>query len=606
MKAKRILYILLFGLGLASCLNVRAQNFTASVSRSTVGLSEKFELEFTVEGNGSNFVPPSFDDFQVVDASQSSSYSFNSATGVNTRSSTYLYILIPKKEGTFTINPASITVGNKKLASNPVTVKVVKGTAPKTTPQATAAQPGNTQASKEPPPIDKKYLFTRLVPSKTKVFVGEELTVTLKVYHRIEFADGRMDPPDYIGFYKEDIPRAQVVAAKTTETVDGISYLVESYPQNILFPQHAGSLKIGECKTTFIVEQQVQSSFFGMQVYTPQDVSCYTKTAPFTIEVMPLPKTEKNYSGAVGQFSLKWDIDKKTVKANEAVNLSLTISGNGNLKLIDTLPLQFPPDFDHYDPKLTDHLNITASGVSGSRIFNYVVIPRHQGKFSIPPVNFTYFDPSKKSFVTLNIPQIELDVAKGDNNSSAVTMNAPVNKEDIKVLSSDIRYIHTGHLSAYQSDDYFLYSVPFLAGILSPLLAFIGFLFARRRYIELHKDAIGLKQRGATRMAKKRLKTANSFILSNNKEKFYDELHTALNSYLSDKFTIPIADLSRETITNKLTEKSVGAETLQQLSTVLDNCEFARYAPASVTGNLNEVYESAVKLITKLEDEIAR
>ncbi|HXP53235.1 MAG TPA: protein BatD, partial [Bacteroidia bacterium] len=246
------------------------------------------------------------------------------------------------------------------------------------------------------------------------------------------------------------------------------------------------------------------------------------------------------------------------------------------------------------------------TGVNGTRNFSYLVIPRHQGNFKIPQVDFTYFDPTKKSYITLNIPEMSLDVAKGDNNSSAVTVNAPVNKEDVKVLGSDIRYIHTGHLPAYRSDDYFLYSLPFFAGIFSPLLCFVGFLFARRRYIELHKDAVGLKQRGATKMAKKRLKTANSFIASNNKEKFYDELHTALNSYLSDKFTIPVAELSRETITGKLTEKSVSPDTLQQLSTVLDNCEFARYAPAAVTGNLNEVYESAITLITKLEDEIAR
>ena len=379
--------------------------------------------------------------------------------------------------------------------------------------------------------------------------------------------------------------------------------------QSVIFPQHSGKLKIDPATAQAVVVETVRSTdpndIFGQFFGTAKKSTYNIKSDPITIDVMPLPKTDKNFSGLVGNFTIKSTLDKNKIKANDAVNLSVTVSGDGELKLIDSIPFKFPTDFDHYDPKVTDHLNITPTGVNGSRSFNYVVIPRHMGKFNIPQVDFTYFDPSKKSYITLNIPQMDLDVAKGDNNGSAVTMNGPINKEDVKVLNSDIRYIHTGHLSAYPSDDYFLYSFPFLAGILSPLLGFIGFLFARKRYVELHKDTVGLKQRGATRMAKKRLKTANGYIASNNKEKFYDELHTALNSYLSDKFTIPIADLSRDTITNKLTEKSVSTETLQQLSTVLDNCEFARYAPASVTGNLNEVYESAVTLITKLEDEIA-
>jgi hypothetical protein len=200
-----------------------------------------------------------------------------------------------------------------------------------------------------------------------------------------------------------------------------------------------------------------------------------------------------------------------------------------------------------------------------------------------------------------------LDVVKGDNNAATMTVNSTaVNKEDVKLLGSDIRYIHTGHMPAYQLNDYFLFSIPFFARIFSPILCFIGFIIVRRRHIELNKDITSVKQRGATRMAKKRLNAANALIASNNKEGFYEEVHKAINSYLSDKFTIPIADLSRETITNKLTEKGVTPDTLQKLSTVLENCEFVRYAPASVTGNLNEVYESTVKLITQLKDEIVR
>jgi len=608
-KAGRLTYLLFFALAWAGCLTLHAQDFTAAVSKSTVGVGEQFQIDFTLNGNGNNFSPPSFSDFQNAGGPYQSS-SFQSVNGVNSQSITLTYVLIPRKEGTFTIGSATIHSGGKTLSSNSVTIKVVKAGA--SAQQNTTAKQGSSSSSQGSMSDDqvKQNLFIRVIPEKTKVYQGEAIPITIKVYSRVElqgFQDATM--PDYTGFYCENVPQKGQMSL-TRENVNGVAYQAVVFKQSVIFPQHAGKLKIDPATAQCVVMERVKNNdpndIFG-QFFGSVKKAVYTiKSEPIIIDVMPLPHTDKEFSGMVGHITIKSTLDKSTVKANDAVNLNVTVSGDGELKLIDSIPFKFPVDFDHYDAKIKDNLNVTPSGVSGSRNFSYLIIPRHQGNFKIPPVDFTYFDPGKKSYVTLNIPEMGLDVAKGDNNSAAVTVNAPVNKEDVKVLGSDIRYIHTGHMPAYQSDDYFLYSLPFYAGIFSPLFGFIVFLFARRRYIELHKDAVGLKQRGATRMAKKRLKTANSFIASNNKEKFYDELHTAINSYLSDKFTIPVADLSRETVTNKLTEKSVSTETLQQLSTVLDNCEFARYAPASVTGNLNEVYESAVTLITKLEDEIAR
>jgi len=608
-KAGRITYLLFVVLAWAGCLTLHAQDFTAAVSKSTVGVGEQFQIDFTLTGNGSNFSPPSFSDFQNAGGPYQSS-SFQSVNGVNSQSITLTYVLIPKKEGTFTIGSATIHSSGKTLSSNSVTVKVVKAGA--SAQQNATAKQGSSSSSQGSMTDDqvKQNLFIRVIPEKTKVYQGEAIPITIKVYTRVElqgFQDATL--PDYTGFYCENVTQKGQMAL-TRENVNGVAYQAVVFKQSVIFPQHAGKLKIDPATAQCVVMERVKNNdpndIFG-QFFGSVKKAVYTiKSEPVTIDVMPLPHTDKEFSGMVGHITIKSTLDKSTVKANDAVNLNVTVSGDGELKLIDSIPFKFPVDFDHYDAKIKDNLNVTPSGVSGSRSFSYLIIPRHQGNFKIPPVDFTYFDPGKKSYVTLNIPEMSLDVAKGDNNSAAITVNAPVNKEDVKVLGSDIRYIHTGHMPAYQSDDYFLYSLPFYAGIFTPLFGFIGFLFARRRYVELHKDAVGLKQRGATRMAKKRLKTANSFIVSNNKEKFYNELHTAINSYLSDKFTIPVADLSRETVTNKLTEKSVSTETLQQLSTVLDNCEFARYAPASVTGNLNEVYESAVTLITKLEDEIAR
>ncbi|MGP8215806.1 MAG: BatD family protein [Bacteroidia bacterium] len=612
MKAGKTKYIFFIALALAGCMSLRAQTFTATVSKSTVGVGDQFQIDFTLDGNGSNFTPPSFEGFQNAGGPYQSS-SFQSVNGVNSQSLTLTYVLIPLKEGTFTIGPASIHSGGKTLTSSPVTIKVVKGGTPPQ--QNRAQQNGNPQQngnSSQGSMTDaqlKQNLFIRVIPQKTKVYQGEAIPVTIKVYTRVElqsFQDATL--PDYTGFFSENVPqKGQMTLSR--ENVNGVMYQSVVLKQSIIFPQHSGKLKIDPATAECVVQERVKSNdpydIFGQFFGSYKKAVYNIKSDPVTIDVMPLPKTDMEFSGMVGHVTLKSTLDKSNVKANDAVNLNVTVSGDGELKLIDSIPFRFPTDFDHYDPKITDHLNVTPSGVSGSRNFSYVIIPRHQGNFKIPQVDFTYFDPSKNSYVTLNIPEMNLDVAKGDNNGPSVTVNTPVNKEDVKVLSSDIRYIHTGHLEAYQSEDYFLYSLPFYAGVFSPLLCFAVFLFARRRYIELHKDTAGLKQRGATRMARKRLKTANNFIASGNKEKFYDELHTAINGYLGDKFIIPIADLSRETITAKLAEKNGSAETRQQLSTLLDNCEFVRYAPASVTSNLGEVYESAIKLITRLEDEIA-
>jgi len=602
-------YLLFFAFALASCFNLRAQDFTATATKTTVGVGEQFQVNFTLNGNGGSFTAPSFSDFRNAGGPYQSS-SFQSVNGVNSQSTTLTYVLIATKEGTFTIGPASIKTGSKTLQSNSLTIKVVKGTPPAQ--QGTTAQQGSKQGQGSMTDEQvKQNLFIRVIPSKTKVYEGEGIPITVKVYSRVElqnFQDATF--PDYTGFYCENVPQKGQLEL-TRENYNGMAYQVVTLKQSVIFPQHTGKIRIDAATAQCVVQERVRSNdpndIFG-QFFGSYKRSVYNiKSEPITIDVEPLPNTDKEFNGVVGRYTIKSTLDKSSVKANDAVNLNVTISGDGELKLIDSIPFRFPPDFDHYDPKIVDHLTITPSGVSGSRNFSYVLIPRHQGKYTIPALDFTYFDPFKKTYTTLNIPEMSLDVAKGDNNSATMTVNsAAVNKEDVKLLGSDIRYIHTGHMPAYHSDDYFLYSIPFFAGVFSPILCFIGFIIIRRRHIELNKDATSVKQRGATRMAKKRLKAANTFIASNNKEKFYEELHKAISDYLSDKFTIPVADLSRERISQKLTEEKVTPDTLQKLSTVLDNCEYVRYAPASVTGDLNEVYNSTVTLITQLEDEIVR
>jgi hypothetical protein len=598
---------------IVACTGLYAQSFTASASQTTVPMGEQFQVSYTINTNASAFRAPSFGNFNVYSGPNQST-SMEYVNGNMSQSVSISYILAPKQEGTFTIGPATITIsGGKTLTSNSLTITVVKGSA-----QQSTAQNGNQQqqtattgngTTTDPSSQIKQNLFIRVVPEKSTAYQGEGIPVTVKVYTRLGL-QGFQDItfPDYNGFFSQDIVQKGQVSF-TREVVNGATFQVATLKQNVIFAQRSGKLKIGEVSAQCVVQERVKGDpnnlfdqFFGTYKKAVYEI----KSEPVTINILPLPSSDKPFSGAIGHYTIKGSLDRTSVKANDAINLSLTVSGEGALKLIDSIPLSLPPDVDHYDPKITDKITVSPSGVSGSRTFNYLLIPRHEGKYKIPAINFTYFNPAKKTYETSSIPEMNIDVAKGDNNSAAVVTNngTPVSKEDVKVLSSDIRYIHTGHMPAYPSDDYFLYSMLFCIGIGTPILGFLGFLFFRRQYVESHKDVIALKQRGATRMAKKRLKVVQKYIASGNKEAFYDELLNALNKYLGDKFTIPVADLSKETISQKLLSNKVTPETSQQLIQTLDACEYVRYAPAAVAGNLNEVYESAVTLITKLEDEI--
>jgi len=605
MKRGKLKILLSFFLLLVGCAGLYAQSFTASASKQTVGVGEQFEISYSINTNASGFTPPAFTGFDVYSGpNETTSVEF--INGSSSQSLTFSYILAAKQEGTYTLSSASIHTGGKTLASNSITIKVVKG-AP--------AQSNNTQARSNPnsaqgaiPNADlKKNLFVRIIPSKSKVYQGEEILLTIKIYFRLNLSNvDNATFPEYNGFYSTDVGTKNAPVVPTRENYNGVPFMVANLKQAIVIPERSGNLKIDQASVDCIVAERMKSNnifddFFGGSY---KNVKYTIKSEPIAIEVMPLPPTKTNFSGAVGQYSLKATLDKSSVKANDAINLNLVLTGSGNLKLIDSLPVKFPPDFDHYDAKITDHISSTTSGISGSRAFNYLLIPRHEGKYSIAGEEFTYFDPQKKNYVTLSTPQFDVDVAKGDNNA-AVTMTQGINKEDIKLLGQDIRYIHTGHLPADSVGSFFLFSPIFYTGICLPLLLFSVIVFARRKYIEMNKDIVAVKQRGATRMAKKRLKVAYKYITASNKEGFYEEVIKALNGYLANKFTIPVADLSRETINARLTEKNIKQETLQQLMATLDNCEYARYAPAAVSGNLGEVYEATVTLITKLEDEIA-
>ncbi|MGB3947355.1 MAG: BatD family protein [Bacteroidia bacterium] len=602
---KRIICILTL---LIMLVNVSlAQKLTAQASKTKVAVGETFQISFSINTNGSGFKAPSLNDFDIYSGpNQSTSMSF--INGSMSQSITYSYVIAAKKEGKFTIGSASMNAGGTTVQSNSLTIEVVKG-------NASAQNQSNTSVpSQNPTPVNSENigdnLFVKTIVSKTKAYLGEQITVTHKVYTRYQlrgFQDIKF--PDYRGFWSQEAPSNQQIQV-VNENIDGINYQVGELKRTYVFAQRSGKLEIEPMNIECVVRKQsnkrprdIFEQFFGGGY---EDAVYTVKSKPVQIEIIPLPETNKpsDFSGAVGNYSFKAQLSKDKIKANDAINLTITITGKGNIKLVDPLKINFPEDFETYDAKTKENISANGGGVSGSKTFDYLIIPRHGGDYKIDQINFSYFDPEKKQYITLPSPEFNIQVEKGKDEDATANVFNPRSKEDVKILGKDIRYIKTNNIELKPKNNFFFGSGLFYTGIATPFLAFIGFLFIRKKSIENNKDIVSVKSRKATKMAKKRLILAEKHLKENNKELFYIEIFKALYGYTSDKLNIPVAELNKEHISEKLKNNNVTANTTKELIEILDNCEYARYAPSAVSGNLSNIYNTTVELITKIESEI--
>lgn len=585
-----------------------AQKFTATASKTKVAVGETFQLTFSLNANGTNFKMPALNEFDVYSGpNQSTSMSF--VNGAMSQSITLSYIIAAKKEGKVTITPANVSVNGANVQSNSLVIEVVKG--------GTTANPnsaGQNQQQNPSAPSNEGIgdnLFVRTSVNKTKVFQGEQITVTHKVYTRYQlrgFQDIKF--PDYTGFWSQDVPSNNQQIQVANENVDGVVYSVAELKKTFIFPQRSGKLQIEPMKVEVVVRKQsnkrprdIFDQFFGGGY---EDATYSVKSKPIIIDVTPLPEANKpaNFAGAVGDFSFKAEVNKDNVKANDAINLTVTINGKGNIKLVDPLKINFPEDFETYDAKTKDNISTSASGVSGSKTFDYLAIPRHEGDYKIEPISFSYFDPEKKQYITLPSPEFKIHVDKGKDGEAGANVFNPRSKEDVKVLGNDIRYIKTNNIQLVPRGNYFFGSAAFCLLLISPFLLFFLFIFIRRKHIEKNKDSVAVKSRKATKMAKKQLVLAEKHLNANNKETFYVEIFKALHGYTGSKFNIPTANLNKDNITDSMKLRGVSEATIQQLMSTLDNCEFAHYAPSAASGDLKEIYNNTVELITKIENEI--
>ncbi len=595
-----ILYLVVF-----VAYNLAAQKFIAQVSKNKLSVGETFQVTYTLNANGNGFKAPPLFDFDVY-GGPNQSQSVSIVNGNMSQTISWSFILAPKKEGKFTIAPASVNVGGDRIESNTIAIEVVKGGS------NSSSQSGSSNPNVSSPSTAENIgdnLFAKTVVNKTKAFLGEQISVTHKIYTRYQlrgFQDIKF--PDYTGFWSQDVPTNNQQVQITTENVDGINYYVAELKHTYIFPQRTGKITVNPIEVEVVVRKksnrQPRDIFEQMFGGGYEDAVYTVKSTPITIDVIALPTDNKpnDYTGAVGDFSFKAQLNKENVKANEAINLTITLNGKGNIKLVEAPKVYFPESFETYEPKISEKIATTGSGVMGSKTFDYLIVPRYEGDYKIDKINFTYFDAQKKQYITLPSPEFILHVEKGDASSNA-SVFTPKSKDDIKVLGEDIHFIKT-KTELEKKDNLFFGSTLFYLGIISPLCAFLLFLFVRRKQIENNKDKVALKSKKATRIAKKQLAIAEKYLKSNNVGSFYVEVSKALFDYVSNKFNLPLSELNRDNISNSLTSKNISADTVLAFMGMLDKCEFAKYAPSGAETDLGLIYKNAVELISKIENEI--
>lgn len=598
-----ILLLLLLQVNLLFAADIR---FTASVSKTEVGTTEQFEITFTVNGNGDRFTPPSFNNFIVVSGPNVST-SMMVVNGNASSSMAYSYVLVAAKEGTYTIGPATIVVNGKQLSTNPIKMKVVKGAASQNNNPAVTQNAPDSRVTMHKPGTDiSKSLFIKAVVDKSRVYLGEQITLTYRLYTRVALVGSEPEKlPDLNGFYSQDIKNPDQNVKWRTEVYKGVKYNVADMKQSILFPEHAGDITIDPMSMFFVVRETAASDddMFGQFFDSYNDVKYKIKSAPVVVHVNPLPQAGKpdSFGGAVGRFAISTSLDKKELKANEPLNYKIKISGTGSLKLLKPINPAFPADFEKYDPKTVDSIAESEKGSSGSRTYTYLLIPRHEGNFTIDPVKFSYFDPSTGKYVTLTGRGFPVKVNKGLSENN-VTAFSPADKQDVKLLNKDIRYIKTDADITKKGEGFYgsgLYYSLLAAG---PLL-FLAALAYGKWDEKNNSDIVKVKSRKAGKIAAKHLASAQAQLSANNSRLFYENVFKGLYGYLSDKLNIAAADLNREKIAAELKARSLDEGLINSLLETLDLCDMARFAPVSGI-SAQQVFDKAKNMINDIENEI--
>jgi len=590
-----------------------SQSFIAQVSKTQVVTGEVFEVQFTLNTSGDKFTPPNFVGFQVV-GGPNQSQSMSSVNGQVTQSLSIGYALVADKPGTYTIGAAYVVINGKPVSTRPINITVVKGNPQQQRQQQQAQQSPFDDDSQQQQPASastdmKKNIFMRAVIDKSKVYIGEQMTLTYKLYTRVSLLANDLDKaPDLNGFWSQDVNKNQQRNIPwKMEVYNGQRYNVAEIKQTILFPERAGNLVIDPLAMTFMVRKtlpprDVMEQMFGGRT---EDVKIKVASPPLTVHVQPLPEAGKpaSFTGAVGNFTVEGSVEKHELKANEALNYTLKITGSGNIKLLKQVNINPPTDFEKYDPKITDNVTESINGVSGTRELAYLMIPRHEGTYTIEPVQFSYFNPKSGRYVTLSTPAFPIKVNKGTDAAGNVTSLAPADQRDIKMLAKDIRYIKSNNPDIYNEGESFFGSAGYWLLILLGPLGFIAAAAFRKRTEEFNSDIVKVKNKRAAKLAAKHMANAAKELQAGNTKAFYEAVSKGLYGYLSDKLNIPAADLNLENIADQLKAKGVSDALVKNMTGTLELCEMARFAPVSHVSQ-QQVFDGAKSTINDIETNV--
>ena len=572
-------------------------SFTASAP-DVVVVGDQFRLSYTVTTQKvRDFRVPSIKGFDVLMGPTRSTFSntqiVNGAVS-SEKGVTFTYILMATAEGEFSIPGATITADGDQMVSNSVKIKVLPQD--KNTGSAGGNQGGGNASSNSSSAasVSNQDLFVTATASKTTVYEQEAFLLTYKIYTReSQLAFDNVKLPDFKGFHSQEIERPSN-ARWSQENYKGRNYHTTVYRQFVLFPQQAGKLTIEPARF---------DAFFngGSNMV---EVKKVLTTPVITINVNPLPAGKPaDFSGGVGEFSITSSINSKEVKTNDAVTIKLVISGTGNLKLLSNPEIEFPEDFEVYDPKVDSKVRLTSEGLSGTRVIEYLAIPRHAGNYKIPAVTFSYFDIKSKTYKTLKTEDYEINVEKGAGNADQVIANF-TNKEDLKVLGEDIRYIKLKDVTLHPKGSFFYNTLTYWLLYLIPAIAFIIFFIIYRKQAAENANVAKMRTKKANKVATKRMKQAGMLLAENKKDAFYDEVLKALWGYISDKLNIPVSRLSKDNVEEKLRNYGVSDDLIEEFLKALNECEFARFAPGDENQAMDKVYSSSLAVMSKMENSI--
>lgn len=615
MNMKRLFSIAAFLL--IAIFQMSAQNVIRVEAPDVVAVNEQFNVTFIIEGekSPSDFHWSEGDDFQLVWGPQkgsSSSIQIINGKRSSSHQTTFTYILIPKSTGTFQLPVATAMLSGDKIASSSVSIQVVSdgASASQSSGQggngAKSSGGGQTSSTGD---ISSGDLFLRLSLSRSEVVIGEPITATLKIYQRVNvvgFENAKL--PTFNGFWSQETFAPTNIEFKR-ESLDDKIYNTALLRTYVLIPQQSGTITIEPAELVCLVNvraaQSASSSLFDRFFQDEyQTIRKRVTTPAVKVKVNPLPAGQPaSFGGGVGNFGISARLTTDNLKTHDAASLIITVSGRGNVALLEEPKVNFPPDFEVYDTKTTENTDKSNGGTSGSKSFEYPFIPRSHGDFTIDPVEYSYYDVNSGKYVTLKTEPLHIKVAKGKGGDSApvTTVNSGVERKDVKSLADDIRFIFTGKPNLSGSGSFFVGSVFFWVLLALMILGATSVYLAFRKVAAMRADVAGTKNRRATKMAQKRLKLAGEYLDKNLYTAFYEELHKALIGFVSDKLNMDMSEISKDNIASALTEGGVSEEQTKAFTDLLDACEFARYSPDGGNEAMRSHYDAALKVISSID-----